>query len=785
MSCAPQKAVCCTPAADFVPDYAYVNVAGEICNRKSVIECAGGKAYVSFGGRMYSWNLRTLESTHLDVFKSGTVSSLCVYGDPALSVAVGSDGGMVKIYDSDLSIKSQVRLDNRRVSEMVFCESLLLVAVHKSIYVYDTVAEEVRARLDNVASIVGLGASHGMIFVCTRERVIKVWDMASFVQRDFVMLQGAVWRIRFLHSFLVIFYEDGRIVYHDLEKRCRIKASGGAAADEQEEGAHGAECSMDNEDLKQKIVQGFKEEVGGTGGTTACMEKRLRDVRCRDGKLYVLCSKRLFVLEHSAAGSCGERSLHVRDLFGAKNAFYRLDLIDDEVILLERENTIKIFNVKRETFRGIQYHESEIIGLDVLRSKARTCVFTLSRHRCICWEANKSKITKRLSIELEAATSSLSVLKGMVMVADKEGIKSFSAETGEMVFRKDLGSCKTVQCSGNLLAVSSGSVLWMYSLEGVSNVEKDGGKKEGAAHTAESLSELRKEEFADEISYVRISERGKLIGVALYDTRIYVYEFRTFGLRFTLYGHSLPVSFFDFSPDSKKLLSCGMDKLVKLWGLDFGECLKTFHENSRCLQFLNSDIFLCAAEGIRYYRKHALLKTFKTEQPLLVRLKNDMFVCSSFYSVSLYKMERYEMVQESESDESEACGLVKTVSICNTGQHDTFHTLLDKMHSCRRREVGEEFGKLCAKLYELVENIDLAELDKLLSTIDTHSVLLLADIMKTWDGKNLIVVSRLFMSLIRVHRGAVREHRAFFSVYETLLQRLKELRRIAHHNWDP
>lgn len=769
----------------FVPDYTYVHVAGEICNRKSMIECYEGRAYVSFDRRVYLWNTRTLESTYSDVFKSGKVTSLCVYEDPSLNIAVGSDEGAVKIYGSDFSIKSQVRLDNRSVGEMVFCEGMLLITVHKCIYVYDTVAEEVKARLSNEASIVSIVVLLGMIFVCTRERVVKIWDMGSLVQRDFIMLRESVWRLEVLHNFLVIFYESGKVVYHGLDSKCKIKEAGSVPPLEHSENTLNVQCKVYSEGMMQDVVHSLKTEVEDTGGTTVCVEKGLRDTRCKGNKLYVLSSRRLFVLESSAMGPSKEKKLGTRVLFRKKNTFYRLDLIGDEVVILERENAIKIFNAKRETFRTIEYHESEIIGVDMHCSKARKLIFTLSRRRCICWEVDKNKITKRMSIQLETASSSLVILKGMIIIADEEGIKSYSSESGEMMFREDIGHCKSLQCNGNTLAVASGNVLRMYSVKESHNAHKSAKKDKDAANTDMPLHKIKSEEFAEEISYARISGRNKVVGVALYDTRIYIYDFSTFSLRFTLYGHSLPVSFFDFSPDSKRLLSCGMDKLVKLWGLDFGECLKTFHENTRCLQFLDNDIFLCAAaDGIKYYRKHSLLKSFKVEHPLLIRLKNDLLVCSSFYSVSLHRMERYEMVLDNESNESEECGLVRTISVCNTSQLSKFHDLIDKVHAVRCKRDDTEFERLCTELYELVDSIDLAELDKFLSSVDTHTAFLFADIMKAWSSKNLIVVSRFFMGLVRVHRSALRDHRAFLDVYESLLLRLKDLRKVAHINWD-
>lgn len=44
----------------------------------------------------------------------------------------------------------------------------------------------------------------------------------------------------------------------------------------------------------------------------------------------------------------------------------------------------------------------------------------------------------------------------------------------------------------------------------------------------------------------------------------------------SLYGHKLPVLSLDISADSTLLASGSADKNVKIWGLDFGDCHKSF-----------------------------------------------------------------------------------------------------------------------------------------------------------------------------------------------------------------
>jgi U3 small nucleolar RNA-associated protein 12 len=42
-----------------------------------------------------------------------------------------------------------------------------------------------------------------------------------------------------------------------------------------------------------------------------------------------------------------------------------------------------------------------------------------------------------------------------------------------------------------------------------------------------------------------------------------------------LYGHKLPITHFDISSDNALLVSCSVDKDIRLWDMDFGHCIKS------------------------------------------------------------------------------------------------------------------------------------------------------------------------------------------------------------------
>ncbi|KAK2738503.1 hypothetical protein FQN57_007018 [Myotisia sp. PD_48] len=96
------------------------------------------------------------------------------------------------------------------------------------------------------------------------------------------------------------------------------------------------------------------------------------------------------------------------------------------------------------------------------------------------------------------------------------------------------------------------------------------------------LVNTRTLKVADDILSLRFSPDARLLAVSLLDNTIKVFFVDTLKLFLNLYGHKLPVLNMDISYDSKMIVTCSADKTVRLWGLDFGDCHKSFfaHQDS-------------------------------------------------------------------------------------------------------------------------------------------------------------------------------------------------------------
>ena len=96
------------------------------------------------------------------------------------------------------------------------------------------------------------------------------------------------------------------------------------------------------------------------------------------------------------------------------------------------------------------------------------------------------------------------------------------------------------------------------------------------------LVHTRTLKVADDILSLRFSPDARLLAVSLLDNTVKVFFTDTLKLFLNLYGHKLPVLNMDISYDSKLIVTCSADKMVRLWGLDFGDCHKALlaHEDS-------------------------------------------------------------------------------------------------------------------------------------------------------------------------------------------------------------
>ncbi|KAK5948255.1 beta transducin [Knufia fluminis] len=91
-----------------------------------------------------------------------------------------------------------------------------------------------------------------------------------------------------------------------------------------------------------------------------------------------------------------------------------------------------------------------------------------------------------------------------------------------------------------------------------------------------TLVHTRTLKTTDDIMVLKFTPDGKYLAIATLDTTVKIFFTDSLKLYLTLYGHKLPVLSLDISYDSKLIVTSSADKTIRLWGLNFGDCHKTF-----------------------------------------------------------------------------------------------------------------------------------------------------------------------------------------------------------------
>ena len=121
------------------------------------------------------------------------------------------------------------------------------------------------------------------------------------------------------------------------------------------------------------------------------------------------------------------------------------------------------------------------------------------------------------------------------------------------------------------------------------------------------LTEFKVINAIDQVTYCMVSPDAKYLIYSMLDNSIRVFYEDTSKFFLNLYGHKLPVLCFDVSSDGTLLISGSADKNVKLWGMDFGDCHKSFfaHQDSvTAVKFVKKTHYFFSASKdkvIRYW----------------------------------------------------------------------------------------------------------------------------------------------------------------------------------------
>ncbi|KAG6513244.1 hypothetical protein ZIOFF_023557 [Zingiber officinale] len=89
------------------------------------------------------------------------------------------------------------------------------------------------------------------------------------------------------------------------------------------------------------------------------------------------------------------------------------------------------------------------------------------------------------------------------------------------------------------------------------------------------------QEHHDEVWFLQFSNQGKYLASSSSDKSAIIWEVHEngeFTLKHRLIGHEEPVLMVAWSPDDSRLLTCGLEEVVRLWDVYSGECLYVYEK---------------------------------------------------------------------------------------------------------------------------------------------------------------------------------------------------------------
>ncbi|KAL6121518.1 hypothetical protein NUSPORA_01549 [Nucleospora cyclopteri] len=472
--------------------------------------------------------------------------------------------------------------------------------------------------------------------------------------------------------------------------------------------------------------------------------KKARNLIRTDHKLVIHTKTKIISYEITKQDTFGlkyDKTIEIPD------KYRKIAVKNEEFFALSDENQIAKFNEQKIYKTHFEFHQTDILQVEIEKDE----IFTASKEKLIVWSRESDFIALSFKIDLQGI-SCFCLFKEFLLIGTNEGIFSYKLKTFEFVQNINLGKIRKIAFFNDILAVCRENDIAFYD---------------------DQFSLIKTFCPPDVITCCKFSNNG-LFCVSCLDTKLYVYNFPEMSQKFCLYGHSLPIRSFDFSPNNNLILTAGADKLVKLWGMDFGECRKTFIGDSKNTQFLTDDLFLFVNEKIIFNRKFDKLKSFPAFSSGFLRLSHDFFVYTEGPGISLYTMNSEEFMEEEINEQSEK-DLIKGCKIVDCRGYNKFLQFLEKLEDCQHRE------HTAIEFYNFLTSTDLNELSNYLSILDFSAIENIFYVLQLSESnrkinKNTILNVKILKTLLLCHAETVKTLPNYEKLVESNLKEMVKMK---------
>ncbi|ORD93828.1 YB1C [Enterospora canceri] len=483
---------------------------------------------------------------------------------------------------------------------------------------------------------------------------------------------------------------------------------------------------------------------------------KIKSVNCFGDILMVFCGIKIYRYKMTKKEAFG---LQLQSTFavGDKNMLSVM-MFGNKYVGITLRNKLVVFDEKKEIKNYLNLHETEIIQVQVEDENGH--FYTLSKERLIKWVVGDEILVVENKVDLDAARAFL-IINSNIFIATSNMITEYNPITLSQLNQFDINATK--MCLYNdICAVCYDKTVTFY--------------------TDCFKTRLREFELPDSVSSCEFSRDG-LFTVGCVDGKAYLYnqiDFDTTEMvqKFCLYGHSLPIRSISFSPDNKLIATCSIDKLVKLWSMDFGECRKTFVGDSQNVEFVSGDEFdddlwFYSNNSIVYQEKFNRLKYFKAFSSGIIKICGNNMIYTEKSGVSLLTMNREELLLEKEEVSDRMVN--KEAFITDASNYEKFSKYLMKLSDNFTGGVSNEF-------YGFIVATDFVEMEQFVHLLGVKDVNVIMRVIENNLEGNTVFNGRLLNVLIRFHQRTVEKYENYKEIVIRIHSKLKQIEDAIYDN---
>ncbi|EQB61352.1 beta transducin [Vairimorpha apis BRL 01] len=444
--------------------------------------------------------------------------------------------------------------------------------------------------------------------------------------------------------------------------------------------------------------------------------KKIRQVKVVENFLFILNEKKIYKFDLLKNFELVKINKNIgKDV---------VDFISDD-IFISRNNS---YIINKHEF---SYHKSEI--LKIFQDKnLRICTF--SNDSLIIWNI-ESKFTIYNKIELSDGKCCCE-FNNWYVIGTSNCVLFYDIHSLKVYKIINFGNeekCNICVDSNIHLGIAFNKILSVYN----SNLEI-----------------IDKFQLQDYISCLKITKKNIIIG--LINSKIYIYNYEKDLLK-TLYGHSLPV--INIQVHNNLIYTVGLDKMLKIWGIEFGDCRKSIIVNDAKNIKIFDSLFLVPSGTLKYYKGFKLYYEKKyTNCNYIYQTENYMFISNNI-NVSIYEIDKYELELIDHEDDVSEIIEQNYENVIHIDKFDNFINYLDS-----------DVGNFSTFLYKL----DNEEINTFIFLLNIQQVNNL--INKLSKIKYSIIKFRLIKSLYNAHQEIVCKNQLFLDERKKLIEKIYKLR---------